>query len=335
MFLGENTPCPPVDRCGPAILPSRKSIPLSKLPPPLSYPVIRPKAWRIAWLAIRPRTLSVSVAPVLVGSSLAWAAGSSVHWLALVAALCCATLIQIATNLHNDAVDCEKGNDLPDRPGPLRVTAAGWVTPGTVRRAALGSFAAAFLLGIYLAAVGGWPIVGIGLASLLAGWSYSGGPRPISYSPFGELFVLFFFGVLAVGGSVWLQGHAPDLSTLLAGLVCGLPAAAVLVVNNTRDRVADLRVGRRTLAALLSRAGATRAYAFMMLLPFALLPLLAWFGHSGALLGLFALPNALAKVRAFAAASSDPALNPLLPATARCGLILAVLLTAGFLLELA
>ena len=137
------------------------------------------------------------------------------------------------------------------------------------------------------------------------------------------------------GGSVWLQGHAPDLSTLLAGLVCGLPAAAVLVVNNTRDRVADLRVGRRTLAALLSRAGATRAYAFMMLLPFALLPLLAWFGHVGALLGLFALPNALAKVRAFAAASSDPALNPLLPATARCGLILAVLLTTGFLLELA
>ena len=308
---------------------------MTKLPPPLAYPLIRPKAWRIAWLAIRPRTLSISVAPVLVGSSLAWTEGSSVHWLALLAALCCATLIQIATNLHNDAVDYEKGNDLPDRPGPLRVTAAGWVTPGTVRRAALGSFAGAFLLGIYLAALGGWPIVAIGLASLLAGWSYSGGARPISYSPFGELFVLFFFGVLAVAGCVWLQGHVPDIATLLAGLICGLPAAAVLLVNNTRDRIADLRVGRHTLAAILSRSGATRTYAAMMLAPFVLLPVLAGLDHSGALLGLLALPNALIKVRAFAAASNDAALNPVLPATARSGLILALLLTVGFLLELA
>lgn len=327
----------PANRSIPAGKPqiiSESPSPLSKLPPPLAYPVIRPKAWRIAWLAIRPRTLSVSAAPVLAGSSLAWAEGSATHWLPLLAALCCATLIQIATNLHNDAVDCEKGNDLPDRPGPLRVTAAGWVTPVSVRRAALCSFAAAFLLGIYLAALGGWPIVAIGLASLLAGWSYSGGSRPISYTPFGELFVLLFFGIFAVGGCVWLQGRAPDASTLLTGLICGLPAAAVLIVNNTRDRVADLRVGRRTLAALLSRTGATRAYAAMMLLPFALLPILAGLGHATSLLAVLALPNVVRNVRAFAGAASDPALNPLLPATARSGLILALLLTAGFLLEL-
>ncbi|MGE5469372.1 MAG: 1,4-dihydroxy-2-naphthoate polyprenyltransferase [Bacteroidota bacterium] len=303
-------------------------------PPPLPFPILHPPAWKIAWLAIRPRTLSISVAPVIVGSSLAWAEGSTLHWLPLLAALCCAMLIQIGTNVHNDAVDCEKGNDRPDRPGPLRVTAAGWVKPGAMRRAALGSFAAAFLLGIYLAFQGGWPIIAIGLASLLAGWAYSGGPRPISYTPLGEVFVLFFFGIFAVGGCVWLQGARPGITALLAGLVCGLPAAAVLVVNNTRDRRADLRVGRRTLAALLSRAGATRAYAALMLLPFPLLLVLSTLNHPGALLALLALPNAGRKVRAFERATADSTLNPLLPATARSGLGLALLLSAGLLLEL-
>lgn len=308
---------------------------MTKQPPPLPYSVARPGISRIAWLAIRPRTLSISVAPVIVGSSLAWAEGSALYLLPFLAALCCAVLIQIGTNLHNDAVDCEKGNDLPDRPGPLRVTAAGWVSASTVRRAALGCFATAFLLGVYLAAVGGWPIVGIGLASLLAGWAYSGGPRPISYTPFGELFVLVFFGLLAVGGSAWLQGLAPGPGVLLAGLICGLPAAAVLLVNNTRDRQADRRVGRLTLAGLLGRQGAMHAYTALMMLPFTLLAILIGVGHPGALLALLALPGAFLKVRDFQLAASEAALNPLLAKTARNGLLLALLLTGGFLLELA
>ena len=307
---------------------------MTKQPPSLPYTVTRPGNGRIAWLAIRPRTLSISVAPVVVGSSLAWAEGSALHWLPFIAALCCAILIQIGTNLHNDAVDCEKGNDLPDRPGPLRVTAAGWVSARIVRRAAFGCFAAAFLLGIYLAAVGGWPIVGIGLTSLLAGWAYSGGPRPISYTPFGELFVLVFFGLLAVGGSAWLQGQPANADVLLGGLICGLPAAAVLLVNNTRDRQADWRVGRRTLAGLLGQRGATQAYIALMMLPFALLAILIGIGHPGALLGLLAMPDAFLKARTFQQATNAAALNPLLAGTARNGLLLALLLTTGLLLEL-
>lgn len=209
----------------------------------------------------------------MIGSSLAWIEGSSVHWLALFIALCRATLTQIATNRHNDAVDCEKGNDLPDRPSLLRVTADG-------------------------------------------GCSYSSGRRPIPNAPFGELFVLLFFGRQAVGGSVWLQGDAPDI--------------------NHPARRSHLRpAGRHTLAALLSRAGGTRAYTAMLLTPFLRFSLLARFGHRGVLLGLFALLNGLAKVRTFTAPSSNPALNLLLPATARCSLILAVPLTAGLLVELA
>lgn len=316
------------------LTPHRNTFSLTKQPPPLPYTVTRPGNGRIAWLAIRPRTLSISLAPVIVGSSLAWAEGNTPQWLTFIAALCCAILIQIGTNLHNDAVDCEKGNDLPDRPGPLRVTAAGWVSANTVRRGALGCFGAAFLLGIYLAAVGGWPIVGIGLASLLAGWAYSGGPRPISYTPFGELFVLIFFGLLAVGGSAWLQGLSTQSDVLLAGLVCGLPAAAVLLVNNSRDRQADRRVGRLTLAGLLGQRGATQAYIALMMLPFVLLAIMVGIGHPGALLGLLALPGAFLKARAFQQASNEAALNPLLAGTARSGLLLALLLTTGFLLEL-
>lgn len=306
---------------------------MTKQPLPLPYSVVRPTPWRIAWLAIRPRTLSISVAPVLVGSSLAWAEGGAFHLLPLLAALFCAMLIQIGTNLHNDAVDYEKGNDLADRPGPLRVTSAGWVAARTVRLAALGCFSGAFLLGIYLAISGGWPIVAIGSASLLAGWAYSGGPRPISYTPFGEVFVLLFFGILAVGGSAWLQGLPPGPGVIIAGLICGLPAAAVLLVNNTRDRQADRRVGRRTLAGILGRSGTTQTYAAMMFLPFLLLALLIGSGHAGALAGILAMPLAFLKVRDFQQAATASALNPLLAGTARSGLLLAMLLTGGLIME--
>ena len=299
----------------------------------LTPAISQPSSWQVAWLAIRPHTLTISVAPVLVGSSLAWANGSGLLWLPLLAALCCAVLIQIGTNLHNDAVDCEKGNDQMDRLGPLRVTAAGWVPPNTVRLYALGCFVMAFVLGIYLANQGGWPIVAIGLGSLLSGWAYSGGPYPISYSPLGEVFVLLFFGIFAVGGSVWLQGQTPQLDGLFAGIICGLPAAAVLLVNNTRDLDADLRVGRRTLAAVLGRNKVAHFYASLMLLPYLLLIALLTQGHLGGTFALLSIFSTVANIRYFYATKDPAALNPLLGASARSGLFLALLLTLGLLME--
>ncbi|HEX8964566.1 MAG TPA: 1,4-dihydroxy-2-naphthoate octaprenyltransferase, partial [Rhodocyclaceae bacterium] len=239
---------------------------------------------------------------------------------------------QAATNLHNDAADFERGNDTPERVGPLRVTAAGWASATQVRRAAFAAFAAAFALGAYLVGVGGAPILAIGLASLAAGWAYSGGPRPISHTPLGELFVWLFFGLAAVGGSHWLQSHAFSMAALLSGAALGSLAAAVLMVNNYRDLDGDVRAGRRTLAALLGPAGARRAYAAMMLAPFAVPPLLAWLGHPGALLALGALPLCLRAVRRIAGGETGPALNLLLAASARAGLVFGLLLAAGVLL---
>ena len=155
-------------------------------------------------MAARPRTLSLSITPVVVGTALAYATEGRLHWPAMLAALTASMLIQIATNLHNDAADFQRGGDGPDRIGPPRVTAFGLLAGSTVNRAAYACFALAALIGCYLIWVGGWPIFLLGVLSILSGWAYTGGPFPIAYTPLGELFVIVFFGLGAVGGTYWL-----------------------------------------------------------------------------------------------------------------------------------
>jgi len=284
------------------------------------------------WTAIRPRTLSMAATPVLLGSALAWADGATPLWPVFVVTLLCALLIQIGTNLHNDVADFVHGADRPDRIGPLRVTAAGWATPQSVRRAAALSFGLALLLGLVLVWQGGWPIFAIGLSSLLAAWAYSGGKHPISHGALGELFVLVFFGLLAVAGSHWLQSGQTALAPWLGGAVVGLPAAAVLLVNNYRDHDADLRQGRQTLASRLGDAAASRAYTAMVLLPFVLVLVLAWLGHTGAMLAWVAVPYALKLIPQLHRQASGAQLNQLLGATAKLGLLLGLLLSVGVFL---
>ncbi len=157
-------------------------------------------------LAARPRTLALSMTPVCVATAVTYATAAPVRWLAVLAALVGSMLIQIGTNLHNDAADSERGGDGPDRVGPMRVTSLGLLTIGAVKRAAALSFGAAALIGLYLVVVGGWPVLLLGMASIGAGWAYTGGPRPIAYTPFGELVVIVFFGLGAVCGTYWLSG---------------------------------------------------------------------------------------------------------------------------------
>ncbi len=288
-----------------------------------------PQGWRVWWTAARPRTLTIATTPVLLGTAIAWAEGMPHAWLPALAALACALLIQSGTNLHNDAADYERGNDTPERIGPLRVTAAGWAPPGQVRAAALAVFCAAFALGIYLVGVGGWPILAVGLASLAAGWAYSGGTRPISHTPLGELFVWVFFGVVAVMGSYWLQAGRLSFAAFLGGAAVGSIAAAVLMLNNYRDLAGDLAAGRRTLAARLGARGARRAYGAMMLAPFAVPPVFALLGRPAALLALGALPLCLTLVRRLARSEPGPALNLLLAGTARAEFVFGLLLAVG------
>ncbi|PIE07132.1 MAG: 1,4-dihydroxy-2-naphthoate octaprenyltransferase [Rhodobacterales bacterium] len=212
-------------------------------------------------LAARFRTLSLSQVPVLAAGWLAAEAGQFRPGVTL-AAMLGAGAIQIGTNLWNDAADAASGVDSPDRLGPPRMVALGLLGAAEVKRAALASFALAALAGLALVLTGGWPVVAIGLVSLLLGYAYSMGPRPLSGLPFGELLVIGFFGLVAVSTTAWLQGINPLAPrTLLLGLATGFPAAAVLMLNNHRDRVQDARAGRRTLAIVIGEAAARAVYA--------------------------------------------------------------------------
>lgn len=284
-------------------------------------------------LAVRPRTLSLSAAPVLLGAALSWHLGGAVHWPSLLAALLGALFIQIATNLHNDAGDFEKGGDGPQRLGPPRVTALGLMPAVMVRRAAWACFALAVLAGLYLVLRGGWPILLLGLASILAGWAYTGGPRPISRSPFGELFVLAFFGLGAVGGTVWLQMLSLPPVAAACGLALGLFATAVLLVNNHRDAAEDAVNGRRTLAILLGPRGARRLYAALMLAPFVFLPLLRDFMPGAEVWpAVGALPLAWRLISVFPQARGTD-FNLILARTAQTQLLYALLLSLGLILS--
>ena len=282
------------------------------------------------WMAIRPRTLSLSAVPVLVGSALAWAEGAAIAWPPLAVALVCALLIQAGTNLFNDVGDALRGNDGPERLGPPRVTAAGLASAAQVRRAARATFGAAVVGGIYLVSVGGWPIVVIGLASLAAGWAYSGGSRPLSHSAWGEALVMLFFGLIAVAGSHYLQRGEFSASALASGLALGAHAAAVLLVNNVRDLEADRRAGRRTLAAVIGPAAARRLYGVFLLAPFALLST----GFDASTLGpvWLALPVCLVLALRFRAQAPGAQMNVLLARTAQAQLLLGALLCVALLI---
>lgn len=284
-------------------------------------------------MAARARTLSISATPVAVGAALAWAAEGKVRWLAVLVALVGSMFIQIGTNLHNDALDAERGGDGPDRVGPPRVSAAGLLSATSVKRGAACCFAAAALMGLYLVTIGGWPILLLGILSILSGWAYTGGPLPIAYTPLGELFVLAFFGVGAVGGTYWLSTGQLGTAAIAGGLALGLFAAAVLMVNNHRDVEADARAGRRTLAIVAGPRLTVWLYAGLMLAPFAMLPLLGGSlprGHVWP--ALLALPVALASIRRFATEPPGPGFNRILVRTARIQFLFGLLLCLGLVL---
>jgi 1,4-dihydroxy-2-naphthoate octaprenyltransferase len=287
----------------------------------------QPCGWRLWWMAIRPKTLTIAVAPVVAGTALAAAQAGGVAWTPALAALFGALAIQAGTNLYNDVADALRGGDQPMRQGPPRVTALGWATPGRVRAAAMVAFGLAALAGLYLAAVGGWPIVALGGASLVAGWAYSGGPKPIAYTPLGEVFVVAFFGVGAVAGTAWLQGRGPSVSVLGTGVALGLIAAAVLLANNYRDIEADRLAGRRTLAILIGCEPAKVVYGALLAGSLALLasPL----GPHGGWLALLALPMVAHLTVRFATQPRGPAFNAILAATAKLQLVVAALVAVG------
>lgn len=288
---------------------------------------------RIWWMAIRPNTLSLAATPVLVGTALGWRDGDVLNAPVFAVALVCAVLIQVGTNLFNDAADAQTGNDGPDRLGPTRVTSSGLLRAQDVRRAAIVAFGLAFAGGLYLVAVGGWLILAIGLASLAAGWAYSGGPRPLSHTPWGEVAVILFFGIFAVTGSAYLQSGVLSFSGVTVGLALGCHAAAVLLLNNLRDHESDRRAGRNTLVQCVGLRASLGIYGMFLFAPFPLLAIALPASSVG--LAWFAMPYCAWLVWRCRRLAPSPAMNAQLALTALGQLLLGVLLSVSLLQGLA
>lgn len=289
--------------------------------------------WR-AWLvAARPATLPAAVVPVVVGTAAAWRSGA-VRPGAFLAALGASLLIQIGTNYTNDYFDHRKGADTAERLGPIRLIQSGVASPGAVLRAALLAFGIAAVLGLYLISVGGWPILAIGVLSILSGLAYTGGPFPLGYNGLGDLFVYVFFGLVAVVGTYYL--HAGEVAAIAwwAAQPVGFLVTAILVVNNVRDIPTDRAAGKRTLAVRLGRDATRLQYALLVGAAYLVPPALGVLGLASpwALLPWLTLPLAVRALRVVRTREDGPALNGALRATGRLHLLFGLLFALGLAL---
>jgi 1,4-dihydroxy-2-naphthoate octaprenyltransferase len=252
-------------------------------------------------LAARPKTLSAAVVPVLIGSALASHEPPGITWWVFACALAGAVLIQIATNFINDALDFKKGADTGERLGPIRVTQAGLLSADAVMRAAWICLVGAALCGIPLIYRGGWPMLVVGLVSIFMAYGYTGGPFPLAYHGLGELFVILFFGFIAVGGTFYVHSLQLTQAAALAGYAAGALATVLIVINNLRDVDGDRRSNKKTTVVRFGEPFARFEIAFFALTPFVAAAGIAWMQNRWPLLlTLAALPLAfLVTVRSF------------------------------------
>ncbi|MEB3298896.1 MAG: 1,4-dihydroxy-2-naphthoate polyprenyltransferase [Candidatus Sericytochromatia bacterium] len=284
-----------------------------------------PAGWRLWWAGARPRTLGVGAAPVLLGLGLAGTrtatetgGTSALRPDLFLACLLGALLLQIGCNYVNDVSDHQRGTDGPDRVGPLRLAAAGLASPRAIWTAAALCFAGASLCGAWLMVARGWPIAAIGVASIFAAVAYTSGPYPLAYHGLGELTVAVFFGPVAVLGTEFaLTGSVSRWGGWLALVPAGL-GAAVLAINNLRDREGDARSGKRTLAVKLGAPRTVQGIRTLILIPFAVPVVLAvGMARPWLALPMLMLPSATRLALAIRTDSPAPALNGALAMTGR------------------
>jgi 1,4-dihydroxy-2-naphthoate polyprenyltransferase len=279
------------------------------------------------WLAgARPRTLPAAVAPVLVGTSSSSGLVDIVWWRAA-AALAVSVALQVAVNYANDYSDGVRGTDA-ERVGPTRLVASGLASPTAVKRAALGAFAVAGAAGVTLAVAVGPELLVVGVASVAAAWCYTGGPKPYGYYGFGELFVFIFFGVVATVGSCYVQVERVTALAVLASVAVGFVACALLVVNNLRDIPTDTVAGKKTLAVRVGDRATRRLYGALMI-GAVLVATACGLERPGALAAVMVGLLVAGPVAVVRHGAQGRALIPVLGATARVQLALAVVLSVG------
>lgn len=286
----------------------------------------------LTWIrAARPATLTAALVPVMVGTAVAHAT-RGVRWDTALAALLGACAIQIGTNFANDVFDAEKGADTEARLGPVRAVAAGLLSARAMRLAMIAAFAIATLFGSYLVWTSGWPIVVIGVLSIASGIAYTGGPFPLGYNGLGDVFVMIFFGFVAVLGTVVVQTSELPWLGWAAAVPVGAIATAILVVNNVRDRSTDVHAGKRTLVVRFGRRFGELEYAALLVLAYVVPVALAlWRGSPWIALPLASAPLAVALTRRLLREEGAP-LNATLAGTAKLLLLHGVLFSIGLML---
>jgi len=278
------------------------------------------------WVAgARPRTLPAAIAPVLVATALA---GDSFNPLTALLALIVSLSLQIGVNYANDYSDGIRGTD-NDRIGPSRITAGGLAKPVQVKSAAFISFSVAAVAGLGLAISTSWWLIAVGAISIAAAWGYTGGKNPYGYMGLGELFVFIFFGLVATVGSFYVQVAKITGQSILAGVIVGLLACAILVINNIRDRAKDEVVGKLTLAV---RLGDKRSRIFYSVLVTAPYLLAAGFGSPSVALTILTLPMTISIVRSLWSGIQGVDLIALLGKTGKLQMVFCLALSLALIL---
>ncbi|MET0920054.1 MAG: 1,4-dihydroxy-2-naphthoate polyprenyltransferase [Acidimicrobiia bacterium] len=279
----------------------------------------------------RPRTLGAALAPVIVGTAAAVAGADGVSWWRFAGALVVAFSLQIGVNYANDYSDGVRGTD-EERKGPLRLTATGTASPAAVRNAAAISFGVAAVVGLVLSLVVNPWLLLVGVAAIAAAVLYTGGPVPLGYIGLGEVLVLVFFGFVATVGSAYVQIERVPAAAWWGSLVVGLLACAILLANNLRDIPTDRVSGKRTLAVRIGATATRRLFVACYVGSFASVVIIG-VSQPWALLGLLALPLAIAPVRTMLTRSDPPSLIAALVATSKVEVAVAVLLSVGLCLS--
>ncbi len=282
------------------------------------------------WIAgARPRTLPAAVVPVAVGSGVAVSAGSFRPLEALLA-LGVSLSLQIGSNYSNDYSDGVRGTD-EKRSGPLRLVASGLKSPKAVKMAAVGSFALAGVLGLVLAVLTSYWLIIVGALAILAGWLYTGGPKPYGYYGYGELFVFIFFGLVAVVGTAYVQIGRMDLSEFIVAIPVGISSVCLLVVNNLRDIPSDSKAGKKTLAVRIGDLATRRLYFMLVVLMF-LFVAGSWAYFRFGPLGLIAIPFSIRPLKTVLKGASGKDLISALSLTGKMQLALALFFSVGIAL---
>ena len=284
------------------------------------------------WVAgARPRTLSAALVPVAVGTAVAVGEGPDTAWWRAGVALLVAMALQVGVNLANDYSDGVRGADNADRVGPQRLVGSGLVEARRVKQAALAAFSAAVVAGGGLAAVAGWELLVAGALCLVAGWTYTGGPRPYGYLGLGEVFVFVFFGLVATAGTTYVLLERLDWFAVLCGVPVGLWAVALLMANNLRDITGDAAAGKRTLAVRLGARRSRLAYMAVLEASYAAALVASITGRAAAAAVLGA-PFAVGAVRRVLRGASGPDLIGVLGATAKVQLASGLAMAVGIAL---